>query len=242
MTSEIWLILCRNCNSRLHKLLGVNDAELTPRLLSTYNINTLQVSFASTLFLNPRELFWDDSLLLNPRELFLDDLLFSGDCEWFSRENWAVQWRTGPGEDSPNKSFLFDRMTMQRGAIDGSICFGLQEKFWNNVDVADAHWERWTSTRAGGGNIRLLHQNPFSDVSFSALFLLWLFAMSCATGADGHWGPWLRGVINLSILLTIGLLPVATINQKISTCFEPTFFWAQSHSNRNGKEKILYRC
>merc|ERR1712037_320359 len=33
----------RNCNSRLHKLLGVNDAELTPRLLSTYNINTLQV-------------------------------------------------------------------------------------------------------------------------------------------------------------------------------------------------------
>jgi len=33
----------RNCNSRLHKLLGVNDAELTPKLLSTYNINTLQV-------------------------------------------------------------------------------------------------------------------------------------------------------------------------------------------------------
>merc|ERR1712192_116568 len=33
----------RNCNSRLHKLLGVSDAELTPKLLSTYNINTLQV-------------------------------------------------------------------------------------------------------------------------------------------------------------------------------------------------------
>jgi len=33
----------RNCNSRLHKLLGVSDAELTPTLLSTYNINTLQV-------------------------------------------------------------------------------------------------------------------------------------------------------------------------------------------------------
>lgn len=63
MTSEIWLILCRNCNSRLHKLLGVNDAELTPRLLSTYNINTLQVSFASTLFLNLRELFLDDFFL-----------------------------------------------------------------------------------------------------------------------------------------------------------------------------------
>ena len=35
----------RNCNSRLHKLLGVSDAELTPKLLSTYNINTLQVWF-----------------------------------------------------------------------------------------------------------------------------------------------------------------------------------------------------
>ena len=84
-----------------------------------------------------------------------------------------------------------------------------------------------------------IHSQTFP---FSALFLLWLFGMSCATGADGHWGPWLRGVINLSILLTIGLLPVATINQKISTCFEPTFFWDHSHSNRNGKEKILCRC
>ena len=86
MTSERWAILCRNCNSRLHKLLGVNDAELTPKLLSTYNINTLQVSFYFFFFC----LIW---------ESFLDDL-FKGDCEWFSRENWAVQWRTSPGEDS----------------------------------------------------------------------------------------------------------------------------------------------
>jgi len=33
----------KNCNSRLHKLLGVTDDELTPKLLSTYNINILQV-------------------------------------------------------------------------------------------------------------------------------------------------------------------------------------------------------
>ena len=37
-----WLFL-RNSNSRLHKLLGVTDDELTPKLLSTYNINILQV-------------------------------------------------------------------------------------------------------------------------------------------------------------------------------------------------------
>ena len=54
----------RNCNSRLHKLLGVTDAELTPKLLSTYNINTLQVWFLKHLSL---------------KECFLT--LYEGDCE-----------------------------------------------------------------------------------------------------------------------------------------------------------------